>query len=47
MTFNIKLEMMDLSKKDRFYEKIYSCLSVYGYYSGTIIISYLNNTDDE
>jgi hypothetical protein len=47
MTFNIKLEIIDISIKYRFYEKIYFCLSEYGNYSGTILVSYLNNTYDE
>ena len=47
MTFNIKLEVIDFYEKDLFYKKIYSCLSVYGYYSGIILIRYLDNREDE
>lgn len=47
MTFNIKLDIIDLSKKYRFFEIIYSCLGEYGYYSGTVIINYLDDTYNE
>ena len=46
MTFNIKLEIIDFYKKDLFYNKIYSCLSIYGHYSGIIVIQYLDKEDE-
>ena len=47
MTFFIKLEMIDLFKKDVFYKKIYYRLNSNYNYSGIIIINYLDNTKDE
>ena len=47
MTINIKFEIMDFWTKDIFYKKIYSGLNLDNYYSGIIIINYLDNTEDE
>jgi hypothetical protein len=47
MTFNVKLEVIDISKKYRFYEIIYSYLSEYGNYSSIILVKYVNDTYDE
>src|SRR6516225_2835628 len=47
MKYFIKLEIMDLYKKDLFYKKIYSCLNSNYNYSGIIIINYSNNTKYE
>lgn len=46
MTF-INLEITDFLKKGIFYDKIYSGLSAYGYYSATLIINSLDNTQYE
>jgi|ERR1700722_12856059 len=47
MTINIKFETKDFLAKDVFYKKIYSGLNLNIYYSGIIIINYLDNTEDE
>lgn len=44
MEYLIKFEIIDISKKDVFYKKIYSCLNSNYNYSGIITINYLNNT---
>jgi hypothetical protein len=47
MKYFIKFEILDLSKKDLFYKKIYSCLNSNYNYSGIIIVNYLDNTKDK
>ena len=47
MKYIIKLEILDLYKKNLFYKKIYSCLNSNYNYSGIIIINYLDNTKNE
>jgi hypothetical protein len=47
MTINIKFNTIDFWAKDIFYQKIYSGLNLDNYYSGIIIINYLDNTEDE
>jgi hypothetical protein len=47
MKYIIKLEILDLYKKNLFYKKIYSCLNSNYNYSGIIIVNYLDNTKDK
>ena len=47
MTIYIKFETIDFWIKDIYYKKIYSCLDLNSYYSGIVIIKFLDNTSDE